>query len=160
MKGISLLILSLLVSCQPATSMRNQSANTTPATKEVPATDAVIVIEEPQEEVIADASKHDLVIEIDQVNHIFTVTGNAGQVCGIQFKVIDRLNYEVLSADQARITLNERILELRRVDKSNQEGIFGDWSMEINEGDLQGNVIFHIRLDPVLKIESSCEAIP
>jgi hypothetical protein len=157
MKGISVLILMLLASCNPATSLKGTSTNPTspaPLNSTIPTTPVPPVVH------LENSNNHDLVIEIDQVNNIFTVTGNAGKVCGIEFNVIDRLNYEVLSADQAKITHNGRVYDLTRVDHTNQEKIWGDWETEITEGDYQGHMIFHIKLDPVMNVESDCEAIP
>jgi hypothetical protein len=166
MKAIPFFLLAILISCNETPSSFRRVHGLTghpsaplsaPFHHEGPATDAVVVIEEKP---VENSNAHELVVEIDQVNSRFTVTGNAGQVCGVNFKVIDRMNYEVLTADQARITLNGRVFDLTRIDDTHGEKIWGDWTTEITEGNYQGNMIFHIRLDPVMKIESDCEAIP
>ncbi len=159
------LFLSTLISCNQSRSSFNKVHGETKHTSaplsshyrgEIPASDEVIVIEETK----ADPNIHELVIEIDQVNSRFTVTGNAGRVCGINFEVVDRLDYEMLSADQARITHNGKVYELSRIDNTDGEKIFGIWTTDIVEGVYQGNVIFHIRLDPVMKLEADCELNP
>ena len=163
MKVFSLLLLVFVGACNQGGSSFHPINNgtqtvptltpvTTPTPKQDPA---------PRPDPIKNSNSHDLVVEIDQVNHRFTVTGNAGQVCGETFRVIDRLNYEVLTADTARITMSTgKIFELTRVDSSNEEEIWGDWETEITEGDYQGEMIFHIRLNPVMNVEGKCEAIP
>ena len=162
MKIFLLLLLVLMVSCQPRSS---KSGRKTPVrhqpesavSEERDAEDVVIVHEEKQEEEEDQPfSQLTPVVEIDTQNKHITITGNSGEFCGLEFFVGNVLEYKLLTPSRLEMKRDGKSIFFNRINIKDQNDLFGDWLTTIETDGSKANVIFYIRKNPVMVVDVTC----